>query len=134
MRKAQSMYGRPRTNKFVQQQEKVSLQEKLEKEVTVETVANGENGTANQVDHPVVAVRSKSPSQDLGEKASPVDSNSSLVENGENSTMTTENLAEPVKPVEPVTQPSTSSSTAKGTCNFILTLNSEHLNNQDTCQ
>ena len=48
--------------------------------------------------------------------------------------MTTENLAEPVKPVEPVTQPSTSSSTAKGTCNFILTLNSEHLNNQDTCQ
>lgn len=117
MRKAQSMHGRTRTDKVVQQQREVSLQEKLEKKVTVETVPNGGNGTVNkvdvdEVDHSAVVVRSKSPSQDLGGKTSPID-RSNPVENGEGSTLTTENLAEPV---EPVTQPqSSTSSSAKGT-------------------
>lgn len=132
-RKFHSMHGRAKADKPVPQR-KVSLQEKLEDKVTLETTpSGGANNTVihiDEVDHGVSSKSSskspsKSPSRDLEEKSSPVGSDKP-VENGENGALTT---TEPVKPVEPVTQPqpNTSSSTSKGT--YTLT----HLNNQNNC-
>ena len=134
-RKFHSMHGRARADK-VAPQRKVSLQEKLEEKVTLETTpSGGANNTVVQVDEvdhqPVSRSKSpsKSPSKDLEEKAPPVDSNKPI-ENGENGALTITNVAEPVNPIEPVTQPqpNTSSSISKGTNSF--TYNSRHLTNQ----
>ena len=127
-RKFHSVHGRARADKPVPQR-KVSLQEKLEEKVTLETApSSGVNSTVihtDEVDHVSSKSPSKSPSRDMEERSSPVGSDKP-VENGENGALTT---AEPVKPVEPVTQPqpNTSSSTSKGTYTFT------HLNNQNNC-
>lgn len=113
-RKFHSMHGRARADKPVPQR-KVSLQEKLEEKVTLETTpSGGANSTVIHIDEVDHAVRSKSPSKspsrDVEERSSPVGSDKPA----ENGALTT---TEPVKPVEPLTQPqpNTSSSTSKGT-------------------
>ena len=123
-RKFHSVHGRTRGDKVVPQR-KVSLQEKLEEKVTLETTpSGGANSTVihiDEVDHAVSSKSpSKSPSRDVEERASPVDGNKP-VENGEDDALTT---AESVKPVTQP-QPNTNLSTSKGT--HI----SRHLNNQD---
>lgn len=133
-RKFHSMHGRAKADKAGPQRQ-VSLQEKLEENVTIETASGDDSSTINQVnevDHPVV-VRSKSPSKSLsrdsGGKASPVDGNNPI-ENGNSGALTTKNLAEPVEPVTQ-SQANTNSSTVKGT-NSLTYINSRHLNNQAT--
>lgn len=82
-RKFHSMHGRTKMNKVVQQR-KPSLQEKVEEKLIIEVDGSGSIGGTNRVDgvdHPAV-VQSRSPSQDLEGKASPVNS-SVPVENGE---------------------------------------------------
>ena len=123
-RKFHSMHGRARVDKPGLPQRQVSLQEKLEENVSVAEDKSNTVSQVNEVDQPVVDSRrrkspSKSPSRDSGGKASPLDGNKPL-ENDESGALTTKNLAEPVKPVEPVTQPqaNTSSSIAKGTNNL----------------
>ena len=125
-RKFHSMHGRAKVDKAGMAQRQVSLQEKLEENVTVGEDTSNNVNQVDELDQPVVDSRSrkspsKSPSRDSGGKASPVDGNNPL-ENGESGALTTKNLAEPVKPVEPVTQPqanNTSSSTAKGTNSYL---------------
>ena len=113
-RKFHSMHGRAKGDKPGMQRQ-VSLQEKLEENVTIETASGDANATIDQVDgmdHPVIKSKSpsRSPSRDLGGKASTVDG-SNPIENSESSVLTTTSAA------EPVTQPqaNTSSSTTKGT-------------------
>lgn len=104
VRKFHSVHGRTKTDKVMPQRQ-VSLQEKVEEKVTIEPTTSDASCSVNQVDEVDHSVVSKSPSQDLERRDSPVVNGSKPVEN------------EQVKPVEPVTQsqPNTNSSTAKGT-------------------